>query len=88
MSSNIEAAARTLAKAAKAGVYTDEMINDLVKAVEETDEDKDGRKNRFRVAAKLLHEEEGSLEFDEGSIVSVSEDGGAYVQCWKYVELE
>jgi len=88
MSSNIESAARTFAEAAKAGIYTDEMINALVKAVEEADEDNDGRKARFRVAAKLLHEEEGSLEFDEGSIVSISEDGGAYVQCWKYVELE
>lgn len=88
MASTIETTARTLAEAAKAGIYTDEMINALVKAVEEADEDKDGRKARFRIAAKLLHEEEGSLEFDEGSIVSVSEDGGAYVQCWKYVELE
>lgn len=88
MSSTIETTARTLAEAAKNGVYSDEQIQALVKAVEEADEDNDGRKARFRVAAKLLHEEEGSLEFDEGSIVSISEDGGAYVQCWKYVELE
>jgi hypothetical protein len=88
MSSTIESTARTFAQAAKTGIYSDEQIHALIKAVEEADEDKDGRKAQFRAAAKRLHEEEGSLEFDEDSVVSVSEDGGAYVQCWKYVEPE
>jgi hypothetical protein len=88
MSSTIETKARLLAEAAKNNVYSNEQVMDLVKAVDEADEDKDGRKDQFRAAAKRLHEEEGSLEFDDNAIVSVSEDGGAYVQCWKYVEPE
>jgi hypothetical protein len=88
MSSIIESTARTLAEAAKVGIYTDEQINALVKAVEEADSDPDGKKAEYRTLAKQVYDTEGDLEFDEGSIVSISEDGGAYVQCWKYVELE
>ena len=88
MSSTIESTARTLAEAAKSGVYSDEQIQALVKAVEEADEDNDGKKAEYRTLAKQMYDTEGDLEFDEGSIVSISEDGGAYVQCWKYVEPE
>jgi hypothetical protein len=88
MSSIIEEKARILAESAKIGVYNDKQIIDLVKAVEDADEDKNGRKARFRIAAKTTVESEGDLEFDSDSIVSISSDGGAYVQCWKYIELK
>jgi len=33
----------------------------------------------------MLHHSDGDLEFDADAVVSVSEDEGAYVACWKYV---
>lgn len=87
MSSTIEIKARELAKAAKEGVYSDDQINALVEAVEEADSDTD-RKKEYRALAKQVYHSEGDLEFDNDMIVSISEDGGAYVQCWKYIELK
>lgn len=88
MASTIESTARTLAAAAAEGSYSDEMIEALIAAVKEADEDPDGKKAEYRTLAKQVYDTEGDLEFDEGSIVSISEDGGAYVQCWKYIELQ
>lgn len=39
-------------------------------------------------AAKRLHEKPGDLEFDDDAAVSWSADGGAYVQCWKWLSDE
>jgi hypothetical protein len=36
-------------------------------------------------AAREEHEDEGTLEIDEGALVSFSSDGGAYVQAWVWV---
>jgi hypothetical protein len=38
-----------------------------------------------REAAKLKYHSDGEIEIDDGAIVSVSEDGGAYVQAWVWV---
>ena len=83
--SGIQAAARTFVEKAKIGTYTDEDIKKLIEAVTVCDEDPDGKKALYREEAKNRYESEGDLEFDEGSVVSLSEDGGAYVQCWKWV---
>jgi hypothetical protein len=88
MSSVIEQKARILVEAAKVGVYQDKLIVDLINAVEDADKDTDGRKAQFRIVAKTTAENQGDLEFDNDSIVSISQNGGAYVQCWKYIELE
>jgi hypothetical protein len=42
-------------------------------------------------AAYLAHAQEnlqrdGDLEFDDNAKVSISEDGGAYVQGWKWID--
>lgn len=36
-------------------------------------------------ADRTLHRE-GELEFDDDAVVSAEGDGGAYVQCWAWVE--
>lgn len=38
-------------------------------------------------AAKNLHRD-GELEFDDVPKVSISEDGGAYVQAWVWIDRE
>jgi len=40
---------------------------------------------KFRQAAKRQYEEDGQIEIDDDAIVSMSDDGGAYVQAWVYV---
>jgi len=39
----------------------------------------------FRAAARELAVD-GDLELDDNATVSVSEDGGAYVQMWKWID--
>lgn len=36
--------------------------------------------------AQSVHQKDGDLEFDDNAKVSISEDGGAYVQCWKWID--
>lgn len=36
-------------------------------------------------AAKRIHTDEGTVEVDDNAIVSISEDGGAYVSAWVWV---
>ena len=36
-------------------------------------------------AARRIHTEDGVCEIDDNAKVSVSEDGGAYVQAWVWV---
>lgn len=40
---------------------------------------------KYAETAKRLYHEEGELEFDDKAKVSISEDDGAYVQCWMWV---
>lgn len=39
----------------------------------------------YRAQAKAEHHTDSECEIDENAIVSVSEDGGAYVQAWVWV---
>jgi len=39
----------------------------------------------FRRVAKESYRCDGDLEFDEVPVISLSDDGGAYVQCWKWI---
>ncbi len=39
----------------------------------------------YRRTAKEEHQEDGRIEFDDSARVSLSDDGGAYVQCWHWV---
>lgn len=39
-------------------------------------------------AASELFGREGELEFDDDAVVSWSADGGAYVQCWRWIDDE
>ena len=40
---------------------------------------------QYREGARRLWCEDGEIEIDEGATVSVSDDGGAYVQAWVWV---
>jgi len=44
--------------------------------------------NSFRAFAKDEHNDDGHLEIENSAIVSVSEDGGAYVEAWIWVPDE
>lgn len=42
----------------------------------------------YRLAAQSLYQQGGMLEFDDDAVVSLSEDGGAYVMGWRWVDDE
>lgn len=42
----------------------------------------------YRRYAQEVYQEDGELEFDNDAIVSISGDGGAYVQGWKWVDSD
>lgn len=86
MSSQIEKAARDLATSASQGIYDDEHITNIIKTVQECDSDPDGMKATFRNIAKEQLQKDGELEIDDDAVVSISEDGGAYVQAWVWVQ--
>lgn len=44
--------------------------------------------SNYRDFAHDKHNDDGHLEVDSSAIVSVSEDGGAYVQAWIWVPRE
>ena len=47
----------------------------------ETDED-----SRYLKAAREIYARDGELEFDDCAVVSESDDGGAYVMCWRWID--
>ena len=49
-------------------------------------EDKDSQ--AYRIAAKRMFEDEGTLEIDDNAIVSAGSDPGAYVEAWVWVPDE
>jgi hypothetical protein len=87
MSSTIEIAARTLLQHIneKKKVSKTELTI-FSNKIKECDSDPDGSKAMYRVLAKEILEKDGELEIDEDAIVSLSEDGGAYVQAWVYLQ--
>lgn len=42
----------------------------------------------YRKAAKDIHQIDGEVEVDEGAVVSYSDDNGAYVMAWVWVNAE
>ena len=44
--------------------------------------------DQYRAAAKGRWNDEGLIEVDDKAPVSRSEDGGAYVQAWVWVDYE
>lgn len=55
------------------------MFNDCVTAFGTRDDP-------HLLAARDAYQEDGKLEFDEIAVVSLSEDGGAYVMAWQWVD--
>ena len=86
--SSIQEAARKLAKKARSKKgYTDEDVQAVVAAVRACDEENKELCDKYRAAAQeLTANQEGQLEVDDGAIVSLSSDGGAYVQAWFWVD--
>ncbi len=58
-------------------------FGDCVEAFGETADE-----NRYLAAAYLKYRRDGELEFDDKAVVSVSDDAGAYVMCWRWVDNE
>jgi hypothetical protein len=87
MPSTIETIARTIANHYKNGGVKSEDIASLIEAVTICDNDPDGKKAQFRALAIEHHQKDGELEIDDEAIVSISEDDGAYIQAWIWVEL-
>lgn len=50
------------------------------------EDEEEAKLEKYRQAAKRIHVSEGSVEIDEGATVSISDDGGAYVQAWVWVD--
>ncbi len=50
-------------------------------------ESRSDTESAFLEAARENHAREGELEFDDNAVVSLSEDGGAYVMGWRWVYL-
>lgn len=48
-------------------------------------EDEQEQEDAYRAAAVSLYHRDGEVEIDAGAEVSVSTDGGAYVQAWVWV---
>ncbi len=58
-------------------------FSDCVKVFAEQDHDQDT--DAYVSAAEDRYAEEGSIEVDAPTVVSVSDDGGAYVMAWLWV---
>lgn len=41
---------------------------------------------KWIAAAKRIHQSDGQVEIDDGAVVSISDDGGAYVAAWVWVD--
>lgn len=63
-------------------VQQETLLNELIGSAPEVDRG-DGKDYRA-YAQENLHCD-GDLEFDDNAIVSIGDDDGAYVQCWKWV---
>lgn len=52
---------------------------------EETPEELSPEEAAYLAHAQGVLHSDGDLEFDDNAKVSISDDGGAYVQCWKWI---
>lgn len=53
---------------------------------EEPTEELSAEEAAYLAYAQENFHRDGELEFDENAKVSISEDGGAYVQAWKWID--
>ena len=58
---------------------------EVVESLTAPDPDEAEAEEAYRKAAKENYNSDGDLEFDDACVVSLSSDGGAYVQAWKWV---
>jgi hypothetical protein len=58
----------------------------LLAAVDDADNTED--RAAYMAAARVWHHEDGQCEIDGDATVSLSSDGGAYVQAWVWVDQE
>lgn len=83
--SMIESAARILANLIKENKVSKADLAIFKAVVQGCDADPDGKKATYRAEAKRQFHSQGDLEFDDTAVVSLSEDEGAYVSCWKFI---
>ena len=89
--SRLESTAREAVKAWRdgPGAYTNPVFQhafaEMAKAVDDADSDV-ALSDLYREKAHDEHHRDGECEIDDGAIVSFSDDGGAYVQSWVWVE--
>jgi hypothetical protein len=88
MSSKIEVTARKIADDYKNGSLDRTLLHKLLTEVQDADSDKDGTKAKIRKYAKENIHRSGEIEIDEDATISLSEDGGAYIQAWVWVQGE
>lgn len=84
MASRIEICARDWADA-HGQAQVDAALKELREAVLEAG-CWPGAAQKWRQAAKAQYESEGQIEIDEDAVVSLGEDGGAYVAAWVWVD--
>jgi hypothetical protein len=76
-----------------AGHYTEETANRGTQSFDAStdgglDREQPDAAQRYRDAANRRYGRDGELEIDDGAIVSVGDDPGAYVQAWVWVSNE
>ena len=46
------------------------------------------RVRKIRILAKTTLEKDGELEIDDNAVISESDDNGAYVQAWVWIDFD
>lgn len=70
------------------GRYLTDAVVSLYREVKKTEAQyaqDEAIENAYRARAFDEHHRDGECEIDDGAVVSLSEDGGAYVQSWVWV---
>ena len=52
------------------------------------EKDKNGTIAAYRATADERYGHDGELEFDDDAVVSLGDDPGAYVMCWRWVDAD
>lgn len=87
MASVIEIRARELVEHMSRGAAA-EIIKGLQDSLANAVRDADAAgdlNERYRAAAKVRWEREGEIEIDDSAVVSIGDDGGAYIHAWVWV---
>lgn len=64
--------------------YNNAESRRLIGLIEQKAQDQEGLQDWID-KARTLYQKDGKVEVDDGAIVSLSEDGGAYVMAWVWV---